>query len=222
MNWPGAASRRIRKMAPPKPSPNWPASMAIARWPRKAGSTSANTDMGRRITRRRPRPMLRPSTRRAKGIWEKRPVISWAGPISKRTIMAGEQAFAAQLANYPQGPLAADAAFMVGESLFKQEQYEKALAALQKAHGHEALVARFHRPHAAPCRAGRRATQALGRKPEAGLPGSRRIFPTRRISSRRLYERAGRSRISINSSGSEALPTVADKTDAWSARGPVS
>ena len=44
-------------------------------------------------------------------------------------------AFAAQLESYPQGPLAADAAIMAAESLFKQDKYEPALAGFEKGAG---------------------------------------------------------------------------------------
>ena len=46
-----------------------------------------------------------------------------------------EQAFSSEVSNFPGGALSPDARFMAGESLFKQNKYETALAALQKAAG---------------------------------------------------------------------------------------
>jgi len=45
---------------------------------------------------------------------------------------AAEEAFTAQIGKFPQGQLAADARFMIGESLFKQGKYKEAVAALDK------------------------------------------------------------------------------------------
>ncbi len=58
--------------------------------------------------------------------------LGWAR-FQAQAYPEAEQAFAAELASYPGGALAPDAQFMVGESLFKQNKYEPALTALQKA-----------------------------------------------------------------------------------------
>jgi TolA-binding protein len=51
------------------------------------------------------------------------------------TFDSAQKAFSYQRKTYPQGPLAADAAFMEAECLFRQEKYEEALAAYDQIQG---------------------------------------------------------------------------------------